>query len=736
MRKLSLTVGHGAGHYARLAALAATVAVVAPQGVSAQVMDPLRGYNLNGDSVGPQQREAREPRAARQRDVQAEPQQQAERQRPAMASPGRMRRVAEGQGLRLTTMPHRRGRAFFAMAENDAGHRIQLMFNPYSGIIVGVRDLGGPAQAPTAVAKAPEPAPTTTATAKPAAPVASAAMPAPNDAELAAAKEAADKAVAAEADARHTAETASAEARRANAKLAEAQAASRRALEAKAQEARREEQIAAEQRRQEARAADAKRRALASAEAKLAQAKAVQARAAAEAAKAEAEAVTARAALQPPAEMSKAGEKPAEMAPLTKAPAEAATMSEPPAKIDSAKAQTDKVGADKAATDTSDVAKADSSKTRCCQGRLGEDRSACRGGCRGQSGGRRDFLGRQERREIRQAGRAGCRCARPAARRCLRAGEGRRGRHRADRFDQGGRTRALRRADARRHSSPRDPLTVGSSILELRTSRRQRPVLALVLLAAAAATIGGVATAQEPQHSAELDAAIIRAAKRHGVPEHLVRRIVMRESRYNPRARNHSFWGLMQISYPTARSMGFKGTPEQLLNPVTNLAYAVPYLANAFVAAGRREDAAVRLYASGYYASAKNRGVLGLLRTADSAPMNGVPDEPISGPAAVASADTGGWSLFGSSAPAPAPSRRPGRSQRRSSSPMPPRPTAPARRRHRPRSRRSPVRRPDMPPRAPPRWPTRTVTTVSPWSKAAAGRWHRPSAGSTTAAPP
>lgn len=171
--------------------------------------------------------------------------------------------------------------------------------------------------------------------------------------------------------------------------------------------------------------------------------------------------------------------------------------------------------------------------------------------------------------------------------------------------------------------------------------------------------MGGVATAQEPQHSAELDAAIIRAAKRHGVPEHLVRRIVMRESRYNPRARNHSFWGLMQISYPTARSMGFKGTPEQLLNPVTNLAYAVPYLANAFVVAGRREDAAVRLYASGYYASAKNRGVLGLLRTADSAPMNGVPDEPISGPAAVASTDSGGWSLFGSSAPAPAPSADP-----------------------------------------------------------------------------
>ena len=149
----------------------------------------------------------------------------------------------------------------------------------------------------------------------------------------------------------------------------------------------------------------------------------------------------------------------------------------------------------------------------------------------------------------------------------------------------------------------------------------------------------------------------MRAAKRHGVPEHLVRRIVMRESRYNPRARNHSFWGLMQISYPTAKSMGFKGTPEQLLNPVTNLAYAVPYLANAFVIAGKQEDAAVRLYASGYYTSAKARGVLGLLRTADSKPLNGVPDEPVEAsvaPAAMAATESSGWSLFGSSAPTPA----------------------------------------------------------------------------------
>ena len=152
---------------------------------------------------------------------------------------------------------------------------------------------------------------------------------------------------------------------------------------------------------------------------------------------------------------------------------------------------------------------------------------------------------------------------------------------------------------------------------------------ALALVIDAATTgIASASSTEEPAHSAALDEAIIKSAARHGVPESLVRRIVMRESKYNARARNHSYWGLMQISYPTAKSMGFRGSPQELLNPIVNLRYAVPYLANAFVIAGKRQDAAVRLYASGYYDTARRRGLLGLLRTADSAPLSGVPDEP------------------------------------------------------------------------------------------------------------
>ena len=173
----------------------------------------------------------------------------------------------------------------------------------------------------------------------------------------------------------------------------------------------------------------------------------------------------------------------------------------------------------------------------------------------------------------------------------------------------------------------------------VRLAPRTKTQTAILSLCAAAGLLFGAAAhaVEEPPHPAALDDAIIAAAKRHGVPEHLVRRIIMRESKYNPLARNHLYWGLMQISYPTAKSMGFKGTREELLNPVVNLRYAVPYLANAFVIAGKQEDAAVRLYAAGYYYTARTRGLLSVLRTADSPPLSGEPDlQPVLAANAVA----------------------------------------------------------------------------------------------------
>ena len=109
---------------------------------------------------------------------------------------------------------------------------------------------------------------------------------------------------------------------------------------------------------------------------------------------------------------------------------------------------------------------------------------------------------------------------------------------------------------------------------------------------------------------------ISELAKRHRVPERLVHRIIVRESRYNARAQHAGNYGLMQIKPATARAMGYRGAPAGLLVARTNLTYAVPYLANAYRVAGGNEDRAVQLYAGGYYYAAKRKGMLAALRTA------------------------------------------------------------------------------------------------------------------------
>jgi soluble lytic murein transglycosylase-like protein len=116
----------------------------------------------------------------------------------------------------------------------------------------------------------------------------------------------------------------------------------------------------------------------------------------------------------------------------------------------------------------------------------------------------------------------------------------------------------------------------------------------------------------QPTHSmtrAELDALVAAHAQANGVPVALVHRVIVRESRYNPRIIGKGgAMGLMQIKTATARGVGYHGSAAGLLDPATNLTYAVRYLAGAYRLAGGNHDRAVSYYARGYYYDAKNRG--------------------------------------------------------------------------------------------------------------------------------
>jgi soluble lytic murein transglycosylase-like protein len=121
----------------------------------------------------------------------------------------------------------------------------------------------------------------------------------------------------------------------------------------------------------------------------------------------------------------------------------------------------------------------------------------------------------------------------------------------------------------------------------------------------------GTASASPP----EISALIKRYAGIYGVPESLIHRVVHRESRYNPKAyHKNGYWGLMQIKYATAKSMGYSGPPEGLLDAETNIKYATKYLRGAWLVADNSNDNAIRLYARGYYYDAKRKGMLHVLQ--------------------------------------------------------------------------------------------------------------------------
>src|ERR1700723_1167400 len=130
-------------------------------------------------------------------------------------------------------------------------------------------------------------------------------------------------------------------------------------------------------------------------------------------------------------------------------------------------------------------------------------------------------------------------------------------------------------------------------------------LLSLLWLAAVAALpFPQIALAGNTQY----DELVATHAAANAVPEALVHRVIVRESRYRPGlvGRGGTI-GLMQIKLATARGLGYTGTAEGLRDPETNLTYAVKYLAGAYRAANGNHNRAVAYYAGGYYAVAKRQ---------------------------------------------------------------------------------------------------------------------------------
>ncbi len=134
--------------------------------------------------------------------------------------------------------------------------------------------------------------------------------------------------------------------------------------------------------------------------------------------------------------------------------------------------------------------------------------------------------------------------------------------------------------------------------------RRTIPLCLLVVSALAqpaAAVERQAAQGQVSEARAAIEILIVQHAKTHGLPVELVRFVIRRESNFNPRGVYRGNYGLMQIRLGTARALGYRGDAEGLLDPATNMAYGVPYLAGAYRAAHGDEARTLVLYSRGYH---------------------------------------------------------------------------------------------------------------------------------------
>jgi len=81
------------------------------------------------------------------------------------------------------------------------------------------------------------------------------------------------------------------------------------------------------------------------------------------------------------------------------------------------------------------------------------------------------------------------------------------------------------------------------------------------------------------------DDLILQASVTYNVPFHWIKAIIGAESNFNPNAYrtepkiNDASYGLMQILYSTAVSLGYTGPPEGLFDPMTNIGLGTKYLA-------------------------------------------------------------------------------------------------------------------------------------------------------------
>lgn len=121
----------------------------------------------------------------------------------------------------------------------------------------------------------------------------------------------------------------------------------------------------------------------------------------------------------------------------------------------------------------------------------------------------------------------------------------------------------------------------------------------LLVLATAFSGFSLIFVNQSRAAAASLRAMVAHHAAAQGVPAGLAHAVVVLESRYRPNVVSKGNYVLMQIRLGTARAMGFRGSPRQLLQPDTNLRFGMKYLARAWRGSRGNVCGAIKRYQTG-----------------------------------------------------------------------------------------------------------------------------------------
>jgi soluble lytic murein transglycosylase-like protein len=140
----------------------------------------------------------------------------------------------------------------------------------------------------------------------------------------------------------------------------------------------------------------------------------------------------------------------------------------------------------------------------------------------------------------------------------------------------------------------------------------------IALMAAPTAMAGQEATAPSIDHI------IHTKAQKYGIDPKILKGLVFRESSFRPTAINtegkkdimRQSLGLAQVRPSTAKWMGHKGTPQDLLKPEVNLEYSAKYLARNLKRYQGDYNKALSAYNAGRYTTANTKYVKDILRYA------------------------------------------------------------------------------------------------------------------------